>query len=302
MSDGAHDHEELLARIAVLEQATPKPPAPTRTLFGVAPAPARAGRTEPQEADYLEGVLGRDIDLRYSFSPITNLPTSYSGAPFRFDAPYRESLWSFKLDPTWSAGQIQAWWVPFLDSIPVIQGRVWRFIYYQEPEDNMTAVQYQIAFDTLHMLQNRDDVRLGCNLTSWQFDPANTSANGAAYIPGSADFVGLSLFTNNLDPASPSVKDALGRAHQAALARGVPFALSSIGVSAQQTQSKAEAWLRHLASFAANAAAHGNPLDHVVCYTSNNVPSGWLMTDWFLDGATWTTRAWRDFYDTARAA
>jgi hypothetical protein len=285
LTSGAHDHEDLAGRLSVLELPPPL------TLFGVA-ATARAGRTEAEEADYLAGVLGRPIDLRYSFSP--TLPGSYATAPFRFDTA-RLSLWSFKMTPATAATQMDGGsWSAFLDTVPAEPGRIYRFIYYQEPEDNMTPAEYLAGFAALKALTVRPDVLLGVNLKSWEFDPvANPSANGAAYIPPGADFVGLSLFTNTGDPRVN--RDALGRAYLAVRERGIRFALSSIGVSAQQDQIKREAWMRHLAVFATHLAAHGDPLDHLVCYSSAD-PS-FADYPWWLDGSPAMVTAWRDLRD-----
>ena len=268
------------------------------TLFGVA-VTARAGRTETQEADFLADVLGRRIDLQYTFSGLNEFPARFSVAPFRHIVG-RAPMWSFKMDPLEAIGQEPGGtWSQFVASVPAHPlGWDYRFIYYQEPgnQGRVAPDLYRAAFHRLQELTGRDDILFGVNLSSWDFDPRNPTAQGPRYIPATADFVGLSLFTSSKDPGDN--KDALGRAYEAVHDAGVPFGLSSIGVSWEQTRTAAEMWMRHLADFAHSRAAYGDPLDHIVCYSSDISP--WEINEWWLDGADWTTRAWRDLIDTAR--
>jgi hypothetical protein len=306
-TDGAHEHPQysdginaLSARADALEQrvAALEAPPPGPTLFGTTTFPPRAGRTEAQELQYLAStpVLGRPIDLRYSFS--SSLPVSFATSPMAKDTGSWTSLWSFKASPdTVASGGLDAAWSTFLTTIP-LDGKTRRIIYYQEPEDNMTAAQYTAAFDRLAALEDRDDVLLGENLKSWEFDLANSTANGADYIDDKADFVGISLFANSTDPNIN--RDALGRAAAAVEGKKIPFGLSSVGVSYQQSASKVASWFAYLEVFATAQRANGHPLDHVVCYSSNVTPATWTIQDWYMDGSATTLAGWREMVDALR--
>lgn len=294
-----HQHLDILVEIDVIDaRLNNLEQAPLlHTLFGATTYPPRAGRSELEEFAYLESdaALGRGIDLRYTFS--SSLPTSYSSSPMVNDSDCL-SLWSFKAFPSGViAGTLDQKWMTFLGSIP-IDGKKRRIIYYQEPSDNMSGANYVAAFDRLRQLNDNENVLLGTNLSSWDFDTANTNANGEAYIHPKADFVGISLFSNSTNPNTN--RNALGRAARAVNSFGIPFGLTSVGVSSQQNTTHVLNWFTYLEIFATAQRVNGHPLDHIVCYSSNISPAGWAISDWYMDGSATTLQGWRDLVDTIR--
>lgn len=295
--DGPHSHPLIEGEIEDLRETLAYKPTP----FGVAVSP-RDGRTEAAEIAYLQAELGREIGLHYSFS--SSLPADFGSSPMRVDSA-RRSLWSFKMLPDEALAQDEGGpWAAFVESIPsgITQERR-DLIYWQEPGDEvragkLTAAEYRAAFDHLYSFIDAPNVRLGVNLSSWDFDLANNRlAAGTLLVPDSAQFMGLSLFANSVDPNVN--RDALGRALWAAERMGVPVGLSSIGVSSEQSASKVVSWLAHLALMATAQRAKRNPLEHIVCYSSNKVPAGWSLTQWWMDGSPTVLAAWRDLYDVA---